>query len=105
MLKSEDNMNTKTRRSYTETFKEEAVRLVRESGHPVTHVARDLGIADHLLYRWRAEQQHVEGQGQTRQSARAEQAELVRLRRENAVLKQERDFLRRAAAFFAKESR
>ncbi|MBH0210011.1 MAG: IS3 family transposase [Nitrospira sp.] len=92
-------MSTKTRRSYTETFKEEAVRLVRESGQPVTHVARDLGIADHLLYRWRAEQQHAEGQGQTRQSARAEQAELVRLRRENAVLKQERDFLKRAAAF------
>ncbi len=41
-------MSTKTRRSYTETFKEEAVRLVRESGQPVTHVARDLGIADHL---------------------------------------------------------
>ena len=46
-------MSTKTRRSYTETFKEEAVRLVRESGHPVAQVARDLGIADHLLYRWR----------------------------------------------------
>jgi transposase len=98
-------MSTKTRRSYTETFKEEAVRLVRESGQPVPHVARDLGIADHLLYRWRAEQQHAEGQGQTRQSARAEQAELVRLQRENTVLKQERDFLQRAAAFFAKESR
>ena len=97
-------MNTKTRRSYTETFKEEAVRLVRESGQPVTHVARDLGIADHLLYRWRAEQRHVEGPSQTRQSARAEQAELVRLRRENAVLKQERDFLKSVAAYFAKPS-
>ena len=64
-------MNTKTRRSYTETFKEEAVRLVRESGQPVTHVARDLGIADHLLYRWRAEQQQAEERGQTRQSSRA----------------------------------
>lgn len=90
-------MSTKTRRSYSETFKEEAVRLVRESGQSVAHVARDLGIADHLLYRWRAEPQQVEGHGQTRHSARAEQAELVRLRRENAVLTQERDFLRRAA--------
>lgn len=106
-------MSTKTRRSYTETFKEEAVRLVRESGsprvresgHPVAQVARDLGIADHLLYRWRAEQQQAEGRGQTRQSLRAEQAELAQLRRENAVLKQERNFLKRAAAFFAKESR
>jgi len=60
MRKSEDRMSTKTRRSYTETFKEEAVRLVRESGHPVAQVARDLGIADHLLYRWRAEQQQAD---------------------------------------------
>ena len=104
-MKSEDSMITKTRRSYTEAFKEEAVRLVRESGHPVAQVARDLGIADHLLYRWRAEQQQAEGCGQTRQSLRVEQAELARLRRENAILKQERDFLQRAAAFFAKESR
>jgi transposase len=99
MMKSEGSMNTKTRRSYTEGFKEEAVRLVRESERPVAQVARDLGIADSLLYRWRAEQQQAEGRGQIRQALRAEQAELVRLRRENAVLKQERDLLRRAAAF------
>ncbi len=98
-------MSTKTRRSYTETFKEEAVRLVRESGQPVAQVARNLGIDDHLRYRWRAEQQPAEGRGQTRQSFRAEQAELIQLRRENASLKQERDFLKRAAACFAKESR
>jgi transposase len=79
--------------------------LVRDSARPVAQVARDLGIADHLLYRWRAEQQQAESQGHTRQSMRAEQEELVRLRREHATLKQERDFLTRAAAFFAKESR
>ena len=104
MMKSEDSMSTKTRRSYSETFKEEAVRFVRESRHPVAQVARDLGIADHLLYRWRAEQQQAEGRGQTRQSLRAEQAELAQLRRDNVVLKQERDFSTRAAAFFARES-
>ncbi|QOJ34956.1 MAG: transposase [Nitrospira sp.] len=98
-------MTTKTRRRYTEEFKAEAVRLVRDSAQPVAHVARNLGIADHLLYRWRAEQQQAEHQGHTRQSMRAGQEELARLRRENATLKQERDFLRRAAAFFAKESR
>jgi transposase len=105
MMKSEDSMLTTTRRSYTEAFKEEAVRLVRESGQPVAQVARDLGIADHLLYCWRAEQQRAEGCGQTRPSVRAEQAELAHLRRENAVLKQKREFLKRAAAFFAQESR
>lgn len=104
-MKLEDSMSTKTRRQYTDEFKAEAVRLVRDSARPVAHVARDLGIADHLLYRWRAEHQQAESHGHTRQSMRAEQEELTQLRRENAVLKQERDFLRRAAAFFAKESR
>ncbi len=79
--------------------------MVRDSAQPVAHVARNLGIADHLLYRWRAEQYQAESQGHTRQSMRAEQEELARLKRENATLKQERDFLKRAAAFFAKESR
>jgi transposase len=104
MMQSEDCMITKTRRRYTEEFKEEAVRLIRDSARPVAQVARDLGVADHLLYRWRVEQQQAESHGHTRQSMRAEQEELTRLRRENAVLKQERDFLKRAAAFFAKES-
>ena len=104
-MKLEDGMSTKTRRQYTEEFKAEAVRLVRDSARPVAQVARDLGIADHLLYRWRAEQQQAESHGHTRQSMRAEEEELTRLRRENATLKQERDFLKRAAAFFAKESR
>jgi len=104
-MKLEDSMSTKTRRQYTDEFKAEAVRLVRDSTRPRAQVARDLGIADHLLYRWRAEQQQAESQGHTRQSARADRAELVRLRRENATLQQERDFLKRAASFFAKESR
>lgn len=104
-MKSEGSMTTTTRRRYTDEFKAEAVRLIRDSAQPVTHVARDLGIADHLRYRWRAEQQQAESQGHTRQAMHAEQEELARLRRENATLQQERDFLRRAAAFFARESR
>jgi transposase len=104
-MQSEGSMTTTTRRRDTEEFKAEAVRLVRDSAQPVAQVARNLGIADHLLDRWRAEQQQAESQGHTRQSMRAEQEELARLRRENATLKQERDCLRRAAAFFAKESR
>jgi len=104
-MKSEESMTTTTRRRYTDEFKAEAVRLVRDSAQPVAHVARNLGIADHLLYRRRAEQHQADRQGHTRPSMHAEQEELARLRRENATLKQERDFLRRAAAFFAKESR
>jgi transposase len=105
VMKSEERLTTKTRRQYTDEFKAEAVRLVRDPVQPVAQVARDLGIADHLLYRWQVKQRQAESQGHTRESLRTEQEELVRLRRENVTLKQERDFLRRAAAFFAKESR
>ena len=104
-MKSEDSMTLKIRRRDTEELKVEAVRVVCDSARPVAQVARDLGIADHLLYRWRVEQRQAESQGHTRESLRTEQEELVRLRRENVTLKQERDFLKCAAAFFAKESR
>jgi transposase len=90
-----------TRRQFTDEFKSEAVRLTRESGRPV---AQELGISYDVLYRWMTEQRHVESQGRTRQSVRAGQEELTRLKRENETLRKERDFLRRAAAFFARES-
>lgn len=93
-----------TRRQFTDAFKSEAVRLTRESGRPVAQVARELGISDNVLYRWRTEQHQVESQGRTRQAVRAEQDELIRLKRENETLRKERDFLKRAAAFFARES-
>ncbi len=81
-MKSEEQMTTKTRRRYTDEFKTEAVRLVRDSARPVTQVARALGLADHLLYRWRVEQRQADSQGHTRESMRTEQDKLVRLRRE-----------------------
>ncbi len=86
-MKLEGNMSTRTRRQYTEEFKAEALRVVRDSVRSVAQVARDLGIADHLLYRWRAEEQQSEEGGKTRQALRTEETELARLRRENAVLK------------------
>ena len=93
-----------TRRQFSDAFKSEAVRLTRESGRPVAQVARELGISDNVLYRWRTEQQQVESQDRTRQAVRVEQDELTRLTRENETLRKERDFLKRAAAFFARES-
>ena len=93
-----------TRRPFTDAFKFEAVRLTWESGRPVAQVARELGISDHVRYRWRREQHQVESQGRTRQTVRAEQDELTRLRRENETRRKARDFLTRAAAFFARES-
>ena len=93
-----------TRRQFTDAFKSEAVWLMRESGRPVAQVARELGISDTVLYRWRTEQRQVESQGRTRQAVRTEQDELTRLKRENETLRTERDLLQRAAACFARES-
>jgi len=104
MVKLEVRMAAPTRRQFTHAFKAEAVRLIRESGRPVAQVARELGIGESVLYRWRGEQQQAESQGRTRQAMRVEQDELTQLRRENETLRKERDFLKRAAAFFARES-
>jgi transposase len=103
-MKLEVRMPKITRRQLTDAFKSEAVRLTRASGRPVAQVARELGISDHVLYGWRSEQQQVESQGRTRQAVRIEQDERTRLRRENETLRKERDCLKRAAAFFARES-
>ena len=97
-------MHTKTRRQYTEDIKREAVQLVRESARPVAQVARDLGIPENRLYRWRAQHRQAESQGTTRAGQRIEAEELLRLKRELTRVTQERDFLKRAAAFFARES-
>jgi transposase len=104
MVKSEGIMAEVKRRRYTEEFKREAVRLVRESAHPVAQVARDLGIPDNVLYRWTSQHRQAEAHGTTRAAKRTEAAELTRVKRELARVTQERDFLKRAAAFFARES-
>ena len=103
-MKLEVSRPNTTRRQFPDAFKSEAVRLTRESSRPVAPVARELGSSDNVLYRWRTEQHQVESQGRTRQAVRAEQDELTRLTRENETLRKERDFLKRAAAFFARES-
>ena len=103
-MKLEGTMPATTRRWFTDEFKLEAVRLIRASGRPVAQVARERGISDNILSRWRSEQQPIESQGGTRPSVRTEQDELTRLKRENEPLRKERDFLKRAAACFARES-
>ena len=55
MVKSEVRMPAGSRHQYTEDFKREAVRLVRESAHPVAQVARDLGVLEHVWSRWRTQ--------------------------------------------------
>ena len=97
-------MPASTRRQYTNAFKTEAVRLVSDSRRPVAQIARELGIPDNVLYRWVSEQRHAHAQGTTPATLREERDELATLKRENLLVRQERDFLQRAAAFFARES-
>jgi transposase len=93
------------RRRFDRAFKLEAVRLVRDRGMSVAQAARDLDLNENMLRRWvkelSADPQHAfPGQGQMK----PEQLEIERLRREVIKLKAERDILKKAAAYFAKES-
>src|ERR1700756_3116785 len=93
------------RRKFTREFKLEAVRLIKERGVSYTHASQDLGVHVSQLRHWVKEfgadpQQAFPGHGQMK----PEQLEIERLRREVQKLKAERDILKKAAAYFAKES-
>jgi len=93
------------RRSFTPEYKAEAVRLVETSGRTCAEIARDLGIQATGLRAW-VEQARVDaGKGQPDALTSEEKKELAALRKENRVLKEEREILKKAAAFFAKENR
>lgn len=92
------------RRTYTAEFKREAVALAESSGQTLRQVASDLGIHETLLQKWRR-QQRLEGSNAFPGVGSARDEEVARLKRELAQVKRERDFLRDAAAFFAKESK
>ena len=93
----------KSRKQYGDEYKSKAVRLVNYSGKPVTQIARELGVNANVLHRWVREEEEAKAAGKTCIGVKAEQEELVRLRRELARVTQKRDFLKRAAAFFAKD--
>jgi transposase len=86
---------------YPPQFKAEAVQLVRSSGRSISQIAKDLGVSGNSLRTW-VKQSEID-QGEREGLTSDEREELRRLRRENKVLKQEREFLKKAAAFFAKE--
>jgi transposase len=93
----------KQRRSFSPEFRQEAVRLALASDRPLSEIARELKIRPDQLRHWK--QQLTRAAGGPAPSGETPDQELRRLRREVEVLRQERDFLKKAAAFFAKESR
>ncbi len=94
----------RARRSFTEEFKAGAVRLVLDEGKTVAQVARDLDLTQSALDGWAKQARADRSNGKTGLTT-AEREELAKLRRENRELKMERDILKKAAAFFAKESK
>jgi transposase len=93
-------MTKKKRRSYTKEFKEEAVKLITEQGYSYAEAGRNLGVNPNQLSRWKRE---LEDGVDNPSSTVSLQAELKRLRKENKQLKLEREILKKAATFFAKE--
>ena len=96
-------MASKKRKSYTPAYRREAARLVIDTGRPIAQVAREIGVGEQLLGRWVA----VERAKMDDPPAALdvdERAELDRLRREVAELRMDREFLKKAAAFFATEN-
>ena len=88
------------RKQYTKEFKHQAVRLVTEQGLSIAQAARDLGINDNLLSRWKKE---LEGQGPQAFPGQGhpQEDELARLRKEVEVLRREREILKKAVGIFS----
>ena len=95
-------MSRRSRRKFTDEFKAETVKLIRESGRTVGSVARELDLTETAVRNW---VKTAESSGSTETLLPDERAELRRLRKENQELRMEKEILRKATAFFAKESR
>ena len=97
-------MERRKRRAFTTEFKAETVRLVLEGGRSIPEVARDLDLTESALRMWVRQAEVDQGRGKPGALTTAEREELQRLRREVKDLRMEREILKKAAAFFAKEN-
>jgi transposase len=97
-------MSRRKRRTFTEEQKAAAVEYVGSKGKTVAQAARDLDLTETVLRRWVEEAQRPAAVSSVEKLSQEEREELRRLRRENQQLRLERDFLKKAAAFFARES-
>src|SRR5215471_1560477 len=94
----------KPRRVHSEEFRKGAVGLVLDEGKTVIQVARSLGLSESVLFEWVRKAKLGRAKAPVMRVTDDERAELVRLRKENTDLRMERELLKKAAAFFAKEN-
>jgi len=104
LMKENVQMTKKPRRLFTDEQKAEAVNIVKQSGKPISQVAQEMGLTESALRKWVKQSQinqqpRIEGE-----LTSTEQQELAMLRRELKRVKMERDFLKKAVTFFARES-
>ena len=99
-----DTKSRRARRRFADDFKQQAVRLVLDDGKSVSAVARELDLVPSALGQWVKQAQADRTHGRTGLTS-TEREELTRLRRENRILQEEREILKKAAAFFAKQQR
>ncbi len=102
-METMEQRRKRPRRSFSDEYKAEVVELCRTSGRSISEVSHDLGLTVSAVRRWVA-QADVDGRRRPGMTS-DEHEELVQLRKENRVLREERDILKRATAFFAKETR
>jgi len=87
------------RKQYTPEYREQSVRLVIETGSPIAHVAKEIGVSEQLLSKWVAQAKARNAGNQDRALDPDERAELERVRQENSELRLDREFLKKAAAY------
>ena len=98
-------MVRRIQRKFSAQFKQEAVRLANEGRRSMKEIADELGIRPDLLGKWRSEAVEQAGQADADGPPLSKDEEIRRLKRELEIARQERDFLKKATAYFAKESR
>lgn len=98
-------MAKRSRRSFSKEYKAEVVALIREGGKSIRTVCRDLGLHETAIRRWVKQAEADAGQGPAGALTTAEREELAALRKQVKTLQMEREILKKATAFFAKESK
>lgn len=98
-------MKRKPYKTYSREFKLEAIRLASAGDKPATQVARELGIRVNQLGKWKVQLEREASTGAPAKRGRVPDDQVAQLRRENARLKEENDLLKKAAIYFARESK